>query len=58
MTSQDLQVLVNIYNALYDGVTTTGSSTIVMGKCLESLNNFIIAKTQEYNDNLKKDKEE
>ena len=40
MNNQDLQILVNIHNALY-GVSTKGEDTLIMAECLNTLKSFI-----------------
>lgn len=46
MNEQDFKFLTDLRSALYT-ISTTGRDTMIMGRCLESLDQFIIEKKQE-----------
>lgn len=46
MNEQDFQFLTDLRSALYT-ISTTGRDTMIMGRCLESLDQFIINKEKE-----------
>lgn len=48
MNNQDLQFLADLRQALYT-ISTSGRDTMIMGRCLESLDQFIIDKEKEQN---------
>lgn len=46
MSEKDLQFLTDLRSALYT-ISTIGRDTMIMGRCLESLDQFIINKQEE-----------
>ena len=46
MDKQDLVFLTDLYNILRT-ITTSDRNTILMGKCLEALGDFLVTKQQE-----------
>ena len=57
MNYNDLELLTRIYNTLLL-VNTKGEDTIVMGECLKTLQNFVLAKKQEFTNEQNNKKEE
>ena len=50
MNQNDLEFLTRIYNTLLL-VNTKGEDTMVMGECLRALQNFVLTKKQEIENN-------
>ena len=57
MNYSDLELLTRIYNTLLL-VNTKGEDTMIMGECLKTLQNFILAKKQELTSDINEKKEE
>ena len=57
MNYNDLELLTRIYNTLLL-VNTRGEDTMIMGECLKTLQNFILAKKQELTSDINEKKEE
>lgn len=55
MNNQDIKILTDILNAL-SYIPTQGKNTVIMGKCLEALEGFILDKQEEIR--LENNKEE
>ena len=54
MNYNDLELLTRLYNTLLL-VNTKGEDTIVMGDCLRALQNFVLTKKQEIENNYQKE---
>ena len=57
MNYNDLELLTRIYNTLLL-VNTKGEDTMIMGECLKTLQNFVLAKKQELTNETNKKEEE
>jgi hypothetical protein len=56
MNYSDLELLTRIYNTLLL-VNTKGEDTMIMGECLRTLQNFVLTKKQEIENNNQKEEE-
>lgn len=56
MNYNDLELITRIYNTLLL-VNTKGEDTMIMGECLKTLQNFVLAKKQEIEINNQKEGE-
>lgn len=54
MELKDLEILVSIYNAL-NTISTNGKDTVIMGKCLETFENFLLSQQKQIENNKKEE---